>query len=880
MNYSENFQSLSFKSLSFKSLSFKSSPFKFTVLLTLLLIIFLKGAPVLSAAYLSNDNQGFLNSVSIVSHTVTGTIESQVARISVTQIFKNVSSSTLDCTYNFPVPQDAGVSSFAFWVDNKKIKGEIKEKNQARQDYENALKSGQTAGLAKVGQQKDSVNDLALQNLFTIKISPLKPGEERKTEIIYSQVLPYHKGKLKYTYPLLNSFNESELRPENILIDITISEDRNIKRVWSELAGVDISSLKNNSCRIFYEGAFDFGVPDLNIYYEIFSENMGLSMISSAESPDQGVFLMSLIPQEDVKKDDKLVKHVSFVIDVSGSMAGSKLDAAKQAFISFINNLNENDLFSVYTFSTNYGIYNPEGPVKADKAGKDGAVNFIRTIYARGGTNIYDTLEAVLTKPMAADIETVVFMTDGDPSAGRSTDMNMINQLVQNKTGEKRLNVFGLGNNVKESFLKSLALQGRGIFASVRDGEDLKTELERFSDMIAVPLMADIRIEVEGVETHDIYPKQFPDLFMGSRLMISGRSTGFGTGRVKISALHKDGLRKEYEYKVNFEQNRDKYSFVKTLWARKKIDYLLKELDKMKINKTYGNELTVQNIKKDIIGLSEKYSIVTPFTSFGAQAPASSFNAVNASSYTAARPGASAPVNSGKALKVITHPNTGPVYQPEKRRISSSPIPLFPLFMPNFSKSRRQSRGKACISNLRTIEGAIEMYLMDQTGPNATLPDNIFDLLVSKKYLKKMPRCHGNGNYTIMDMGTGYYEVVCSVHGSVNTPSYSGNYHGPGHGSGAYKKETHLEKIIKDSAYFYVNASNVWISLVSSFLILGLPFLWIFSKKASLSKGLYYTFFPYILPVNIIVFVISYICRPLCRPLFRPYFRSQQNSQA
>jgi prepilin-type N-terminal cleavage/methylation domain-containing protein len=94
---------------------------------------------------------------------------------------------------------------------------------------------------------------------------------------------------------------------------------------------------------------------------------------------------------------------------------------------------------------------------------------------------------------------------------------------------------------------------------------------------------------------------------------------------------------------------------------------------------------------------------------------------------------------------------------------------LAAIAIPNFSKARRQARLKACVSNMRTIEGAIEMYEMDNTATDA-IPDFFGDggVLVTEKYLKKMPECKSAGVYQIKD---GTYpeatEVECTKHGTV-----------------------------------------------------------------------------------------------------------------
>jgi competence protein ComGC len=88
---------------------------------------------------------------------------------------------------------------------------------------------------------------------------------------------------------------------------------------------------------------------------------------------------------------------------------------------------------------------------------------------------------------------------------------------------------------------------------------------------------------------------------------------------------------------------------------------------------------------------------------------------------------------------------------------------LAAIAIPNFKKARSKAQGKACMANMRTIEGATEMYMMDndENAPPVTL-----QLLVEGKYLRKEPTCSQGGEYSITK-GDKYYECKCSVHGGI-----------------------------------------------------------------------------------------------------------------
>ncbi|PKK91761.1 MAG: hypothetical protein CVV64_03605 [Candidatus Wallbacteria bacterium HGW-Wallbacteria-1] len=102
---------------------------------------------------------------------------------------------------------------------------------------------------------------------------------------------------------------------------------------------------------------------------------------------------------------------------------------------------------------------------------------------------------------------------------------------------------------------------------------------------------------------------------------------------------------------------------------------------------------------------------------------------------------------------------------------------LAAIAIPNFSKARKQARLKACIANMRTLEGAIEMYDMDSTGSNVVSDGAVVSnagqfvgigvQLQSGRYLKSPPVCKSGGAYNIINAPNAT-EISCDKHGTVS----------------------------------------------------------------------------------------------------------------
>ena len=95
---------------------------------------------------------------------------------------------------------------------------------------------------------------------------------------------------------------------------------------------------------------------------------------------------------------------------------------------------------------------------------------------------------------------------------------------------------------------------------------------------------------------------------------------------------------------------------------------------------------------------------------------------------------------------------------------------LAAIAVPNFNRARAQAKKKACVSNMKTIEGAVELYLMEKNVQQGTNVD--IKTLKSEGYLKSEPVCPASGQYTIKvasSSGTtsGQTEIKCNIHQGV-----------------------------------------------------------------------------------------------------------------
>ena len=98
------------------------------------------------AAGLLQPSDGNLPALEIKDHQVDVVIEDGYAITRVEQVFHNPHGQDMEARYSFPIPQHGSVAEFSLWIDGKPVTGEVLERQQARQVYEEEKAAGRDVG--------------------------------------------------------------------------------------------------------------------------------------------------------------------------------------------------------------------------------------------------------------------------------------------------------------------------------------------------------------------------------------------------------------------------------------------------------------------------------------------------------------------------------------------------------------------------------------------------------------------------------------------------------------------------------------------------------------------------------------------------------------
>jgi Ca-activated chloride channel family protein len=537
--------------------------------------------------------------LTIKYHHVEVTIKDQVAVTHVDQVFINESQWQIEGTYVFPLPVDAAISDFAMWVDGEKFEGELLDRDQARRIYEEIVR-----------QRRDpALLEYIDRGAFRVSIFPIPAGEERQVELEYSQVLPVDGGLVRYTYPL-NTERFSARPLEDVSVSVSIDSPDAIKAIYSPSHKVVVDRDGDYRARVGYEERNVLPDQDFELVYTVSPEDVGLNLLSYKDGDADGFFLMLIAPQVEVDETQVVDKDVLLILDTSGSMEGEKLEQAKKSLIFVLEHLNEGDRFNITDFSTGVRQY-ARNPQPSSQRGE--AISWVRGLTAGGGTDINRALLETLASVDPERPTILIFLTDGQPTEGEVETDRILANFANSTRPNVRLFTFGVGDDVNAILLDTLAQEQRGASGYVRPGQRIDEQVSAFYAKVSTPLLADIAIEVDGVHIEDVYPYPLPDLFAGTQLVVVGRYREGGPALIRLTG-QVNTRAQPFTYEGYFEHGgggrlgeRNANNFIPRLWATRKIGYLLNQI------RLHGEN---RELVDEIVELSIRYGIVTPYTSY------------------------------------------------------------------------------------------------------------------------------------------------------------------------------------------------------------------------------------------------------------------------
>jgi Ca-activated chloride channel family protein len=537
---------------------------------------------------------------------VQATIHDQAAKIRMSQVFQNTSSTDVEAQVVFPIPEGAAISDLTLLYDGKELPGRLLPKEEARRIYEEIVRR----------QRDPALLEYLGGGMYQTSVFPIPPRADRTVEIRYTQLLKKSGGLIDLLLPL-GTLKHANHAIDTLSVSLKLDTTEPLKSVYSPTHTVTIDRPDEHHA-VGKVTLTNISVPDdLRVLYSTQGGAVGMNLLSyRPNEKEDGYFLLLASPDLNAAQKVAIPKTAVIVVDRSGSMAGPKIEQARQAVKFFLGQLKSGDLFNVIAYDSDIEAFHQAlQPVTPETI--DAATKFADTINAGGGTNIDEALKTALG--MLADDKRpsyVLFLTDGVPTVGERSERTIVSNSRSFNRVHARIFTLGIGFDANGRLLDRLSREFEGQSAYVRPNENIETYVSALASSIGSPVLTNIttrfdfdkpRSETRPTITR-AYPRKLTDLFAGEQLVWVGRYREPGPVKLTLSG-DLGGKRQTYTVATNFAAHSlpDANAFVEKVWATRRIGELIDEIDLNGKNRELTDEL---------VHLSLKYGIMTPYTSF------------------------------------------------------------------------------------------------------------------------------------------------------------------------------------------------------------------------------------------------------------------------
>jgi len=452
--------------------------------------------------------RNYLPQVSLAAHT---TILSTASRTVLSQTFLNTSDDTQECRYDFPIYDVVSVVGFTCHIGSRLIKGVVKEKNKAKEVYDEAVSRGETAGLLARGPTSD---------VFSTTLGNIPAGEKILVKITYVGELKHDMGAdgIRFTLPTkisprygslliggdrYDSIPAAESGSISITVDVSMDKDSVIKELRSSSHPIAVtigntSAAPTESPLLSQASAtltLGFSQLDRDFILEIVHQEAATPRALLENHPTiqgQRALMMTLVPKFTVQPSKP---EIIFVADRSGSMQ-DKIQTLVSAIKVFLKSLPVGIAFNICSFGSRYSFLWPKSRAYSEDSLAE-AIKHVDGFDANyGGTETLSALRAAIESRSKDQDLSVILCTDGDIWQQQEL-FSYLNEQVSQSTKSIRVLPLGIGNSVSHALIEGVARAGNGFAQAVGEDEKLDGKVVRMlAGAMSLPV-TDYALEVK-----------------------------------------------------------------------------------------------------------------------------------------------------------------------------------------------------------------------------------------------------------------------------------------------------------------------------------------------------------------------------------------------
>jgi Ca-activated chloride channel family protein len=566
----------------------------------------------LSPYFMVKSDDPSVDRLPLLSTKADVSIAGVIADVRVTQVYKNDGKKPIEAIYTFPASTRAAVYAMKMTIGDRTIVAKIREREQARKEYEVAKQQGKSASLLE--QQRP--------NVFQMNVANIMPGDYITVEMSYTELLVPTEGVYEFAYPTVvgprySNVSEKEAPKSEhwvaspyqhegeqpsytfgMAVDLACGLPIQEITCPSHKTTVKYTGLNSAAVRLD-DSEKSGGNRDFILRYRLAGGKIQSGLLLF-EGKDENFFLLMLQPPKRVEQFQIPPREYIFIVDVSGSMHGFPLDISKTLLRNLFANLRPKDYFNVLLFAGDNAVLS-EHSLPATKENLEKAIKVIDDEQGGGGTELLPALKRALALPRAKGTSrNFVIATDGYVTVETEAF-----DLIRKSLGDANFFAFGIGSSVNRYIMEGMARVGMGEPFVIENPEAAAAQAEKFRKYIQTPVLTDINVSFHGFDAYDVEPEHVPDVLAERPIIIAGKWRGAVTGSIRVAGMSAQGEYTPMVSVAEFPPNAAN-SALRYLWARQRIQLLA----------DYNNLAEDSGRVKEVTQLGLKYNLLTNYTSF------------------------------------------------------------------------------------------------------------------------------------------------------------------------------------------------------------------------------------------------------------------------
>ncbi|KAJ3101739.1 hypothetical protein HDU97_001089 [Phlyctochytrium planicorne] len=465
-----------------------------------------------------------------VSLTAKAKIVNSCASVTISQTFELPAASKtsaakgtepVEATYQFPLPENAAVCAFECILDDKRIAGIVKEKQEARKEYTEAVEQGKTAGLFE--QQAPDVFQVSLGNIESTKVVThityiQEVGHDADEEEIRFAILSKNVQD-RYGVPIraetlsntsATAVPTSTSNPDVPAVSISLEMPNPIMSFQSPshssmvlgMGATEANSDSFDPCKARIE--LDNGsYPDKELVVVAKVKGMNEPVCMVEKHPIDGTHALNLtmVPRFAL---NEIRSELVVLVDRSGSMEGMKIKQAASALEIFLKSIPAGCFFNIIGFGSSHQMLFPKSKEYGPDSLKQASKHLASLQADLGGTEIESAVKAAF-KTRRKDMPTTLFiLTDGEVWNVESLMDTVKTEVEESEksTGKDaypnafvRIFSLGIGNDVSHHLVEGIARVGGGFAEFVGETEKLKAKVVKMLKAAVMPPLIDYKID-------------------------------------------------------------------------------------------------------------------------------------------------------------------------------------------------------------------------------------------------------------------------------------------------------------------------------------------------------------------------------------------------